>query len=339
MPFDPLLSRTDHPDRSHPDLRGNLRRSQHRQPRHSRLQPPLEVISRRTRTKKHGLGRTDAGTDKTFQRIGDPPQYRRHCRSPLSRRAALRIRRHQRDQFLFQPRVERDHPQRSIRFEQRLHQPPPQRLPRRLHQQRQALRLCCPASTSASRIVPRSRIETRSRNSCCSTFCTSPSDSSFGTSSSTSLGWLSAQRIEQPLGLCAAQQFLRMPADQLRQMRADHRPLVDHRIARRQRLLLERRLNPSRRRSKRGLPRLPSRGVGAAAASVLTASRQFSSVCQRPISMPRSETTYSRGPQPQVVRDVHRRNKNPSSAARCRRSVRTRLSIWPPCFSSTSGIS
>ena len=38
---------------------------------------------------------------------------------------------------------------------------------------------------------PRSRIETRSRSSCCRTRSTSPRVRIFGTSSSTSLGWLS----------------------------------------------------------------------------------------------------------------------------------------------------
>ena len=91
--------------------------------------------------------------------------------------------------------------------------------------------LTAATSTSVSRIVPRSRIETCSRSSCCNTFCTSPRVISLGTSSSSSFGWRLAQAVQQALGLVPGEQLVRVLPDEFGQMgrqapRFDRRPRI-----------------------------------------------------------------------------------------------------------------
>src|ERR1035437_3852015 len=68
---------THRAQRPQPDFRRNFRGRHDRPPRKNRLQPSLEVIARRTGTKKHGRGRGGVGADKVFQRIGEPAHQRR----------------------------------------------------------------------------------------------------------------------------------------------------------------------------------------------------------------------------------------------------------------------
>ena len=97
--------------------------------------------------------------------------------------------------------------------------------------------------------------------------------------------------------------------------------------------------NPHRRHSKGRLPRLPARPAAAGPARPRPPASCGPSVCQRPISMPRSENRYSRGFRRRLSEMCTGGIRNPSSAERWRRSERTRFRSCPPCFSSTSGIS
>ena len=110
-------------------------------------------------------------------------------------------------------------------------------------------------SSRASRIAPRSRIETRSRSSCSRTRPTSPRVSSLGTSSSISLGWLSLSEVHQALGLGPAQQLPGMLADQFAQVGRDDRNRVDDRVAGGDGLVLEGGRDPDGRNAEGRLAR------------------------------------------------------------------------------------
>ena len=88
-------------------------------------------------------------------------------------------------------------------------------------------------SPIASRIVPRSRIETPSRSRCCSARCTSPTPSLSGTTSSTAARVLLLERVEQLARLLAREQLVGVAADRLGEVRDDHRLGVDDRVAER----------------------------------------------------------------------------------------------------------
>ena len=117
----------------------------------------------------------------------------------------------------------------ALFVQQRADQRPAQRLSRRFHQHHGMLAAGA-TSTSVSRMVPRSRIETCSRSSCCRTFCTSPSDINLGTSSSSSFGWLSLSRSISRLFRAGRATRARV-LDQLGQVRRQHRGLIHDRIS------------------------------------------------------------------------------------------------------------
>ena len=194
-------------------------------------------------------------------------------------------------------------------------------------------------SSSASRIAPRSRIETRSRSSCSSTRPTSPSVSSLGTSSSISLGWLSFSASISRLISARPSSSPGMPADQLAEMGGDHRDRIHHRVAGGDGLVFERRRDPDRGHAEGRLARLLAgqrpparvagdgqqlRALGLPAADLDAAQREHDTRAASGADCPR----YAREA-PEI----------PSRAERWRRSARTRFSNCPPCFSSTSGIS
>ncbi len=64
-------------------------------------------------------------------------------------------------------------------------------------------------------MVPRSRIETCSRSNCCRTLWTSPEREQLGHQLFDQLGMGVVHRIEQPLGLGAAQQLIGVMANHL----------------------------------------------------------------------------------------------------------------------------
>jgi hypothetical protein len=151
--------------RAQPDLGRNLAGGNHRQARQDRLQPALDVIAGRTRTKKHGQGRGGGGTDKLPHRIGEPANdgvpglpAPPAAAGPVSGASVARISSSSAGSSSSTGKL-------ALAVEQRLHQPASQRLARGLDQRDQAL-VHGAVSSSASRIVPRSRIETRSRSNC-----------------------------------------------------------------------------------------------------------------------------------------------------------------------------
>ena len=290
-----------------PNLRRNFARRHHGQTRHQRLQPALHVVARRTGAQEHGQSRRRCGTDKGSHRIGEPAQQRSCGRSQTN---AISVR--ELPAALFPVRVLPEHLLRAtdraqrrafdLRRQASAASASPHRLANRFHQVDRIL--VRGASTITSSSDPRSRMETCSRNNCCSTRCTSPSVISFGTSSSISLG---ASPASSSRLVSARPRSRGLATNQLSQMGGNHRHGIHHGITRGHGLFFQRWLNPARRHSKGRLSRFFSR-QRPPAGSPYTASSCLPSVCQRPISIAQRDQVLPRL-QPQIVRDVHGRDQ------------------------------
>ena len=194
-------------------------------------------------------------------------------------------------------------------------------------------------SSSDSRIAPRSRMDTRSRKQLLQNALHFSEGQQLRHQFLEQLGMAFIQRVHQSLGFCAAQKLVRMAPNQFSKMRRHHGHRIDNRITGGDRLLFERPEQsrpPARRRLARASPFREADDAADRRKPPASASLQ---VCQRPISMPRSETRYSRGRRRRLSEMCTGGTRNPISADRWRRNARTRFSNVPPCFSSTSGIS